>query len=224
MNIESIQRKIVDLNNQNLSIEQKEFRSQILNVCIDYITYNENYEKMLNQFIKKGMDLKNITDGIFRIEKSLYLNKVSLKGYILNSDACKELKNQNIVNYSIDELKQYIEQYKNIKGDISNIEKALNLYIELLSMEQFIEKSLEQIANKINNILKDNLLINKNGDSLLIRDELSSNNLIVNQKINNLLNNNMIDNEIKEYLTIIINEYFNYYISGKNIPTPEPII
>lgn len=80
-------------------------------VEIDKI-HDEINNKMFN-FITKATELIELSYGEFQIERTLKLNKISLKGFILESPCCLSLSMNNIINYSLQELKNYFVQYQN---------------------------------------------------------------------------------------------------------------
>ena len=79
-------------------------------VEIDKI-HDEINNKMFN-FITKANELVDLSEDDYQIERTLKLNKISLKGYVLDSELCMQLEENNIKDYSIDELKNYLAQYE----------------------------------------------------------------------------------------------------------------
>lgn len=80
-------------------------------VEIDKI-HDEINNKMFN-FITKATELIELSYDEFQIERTLKLNKISLKSFILESPCCLSLSMNNIINYSLQELKNYFVQYQN---------------------------------------------------------------------------------------------------------------
>ena len=63
-------------------------------------------------FVTKAYELVDLSEDLYQLEHTIKLNQISLKDYILNSEICKFLKNNNINNYSIEDLKGFIQNNK----------------------------------------------------------------------------------------------------------------
>ena len=107
-------------------------------VEIDKI-HDEINNKMFN-FITKATELIELSDDEFQIEKTLKLNKISLKGFILESPCCLSLNMNNIINYSLQELKNYFIQYQNsFNEDCSKYYLAISLYELIEEIESLVD-------------------------------------------------------------------------------------
>ena len=62
--------------------------------------------------LQKANELVELSDDDYQIEKTLKLNKISLKGFVLDSDLCNQLNENNMNDYSIDELKNILINMK----------------------------------------------------------------------------------------------------------------
>lgn len=71
-------------------------------VEIDKI-HDDINNKMFN-FITRATELVELSEDDYQIEKTLKLNKISLKGFILDSSCCINLNMNNITNYSIRDI------------------------------------------------------------------------------------------------------------------------
>jgi Glu-tRNA(Gln) amidotransferase subunit E-like FAD-binding protein len=146
---------------------------------------------------------------MYQIEKTIKLNKISLKGYVLDSPCCNLLKENNISNYSINELKEYLTRYESSSNEeCSSYYLALSLYELLEEIEKLIDEKINleiekisELSNKINNIKNSN-------------DYERLYNEIKNDLNNNYLNQNLMDDKSFGICIQIINDIFNYYISG----------
>lgn len=63
-------------------------------------------------FVTKAYELVDLSEDLYQLEHTIKLNQISLKDYILNSEICNFLKNNNINNYSIEDLKGFIQNNK----------------------------------------------------------------------------------------------------------------
>ena len=129
-------------------------------VEIDKI-HDEINNKMFN-FITKATELIELSDDEFQIEKTLKLNKISLKGFILESPCCLSLNMNNIINYSLQELKNYFIQYQNsFNEDCSKYYLAISLYELIEEIESLVDSKTNLEIESLSNIIP-NITIIKN--------------------------------------------------------------
>lgn len=162
-------------------------------------------------FLTKAAELVEMSEDMYQIEKSIKFNKISLKSYILDSECCIALKNNNIVDYTIDELKSYLENYENVENkDCSSYYLAISLY-ELL---ENIEKDVE---NKIN--LEIQLLLPFEGalgniEGINVEEREALYNKVKVTLTNNYWRKGVITEENFGILIEMLNDIFNYYVNG----------
>lgn len=162
-------------------------------------------------FLTKAAELVEMSEDMYQIEKSIKFNKISLKSYILDSECCIALKNNNIADYTIDELKSYLENYENVENkDCSSYYLAISLY-ELL---ENIEKDVENKINlEIQLLLQfDGALGNIEGINVEEREELY--NKVKVTLTNNYWCKGVITEENFGILIEMLNDIFNYYVNG----------
>ena len=162
-------------------------------------------------FLTKAAELVEMSEDMYQIEKSIKFNKISLKSYILDSECCIALKNNNIADYTIDELKSYLENYENVENkDCSSYYLAISLY-ELL---ENIEKDVENKINlEIQLLLKfDGALGNIEGINVEEREALY--NKVKVTLTNNYWRKGVITEENFGILIEMLNDIFNYYVNG----------
>lgn len=189
-------------NNLNLEILKSD-------VEIDKIN-NDINDKIFN-FITKANEFVELSEDDYQIEKTLMLNKISLKGYVLDSDLCNKLADNNITDYSIDELKNYLSQYK--KFD-SSLFLALSLYELILNIEKQVDSKIELEIKELSNIIQNISDINNT-------DKTNYKNLYYNFKnqVDNYFKENKLDKKTYEICIKILNDIFNFYKNGyPNIP------
>ena len=162
-------------------------------------------------FLTKATELVEMSEDMYQIEKSIKFNKISLKSYILDSECCIALKNNNIADYTIDELKSYLENYENVENkDCSSYYLAISLY-ELL---ENIEKDVE---NKIN--LEIQLLLQFDGalgniEGINVEEREALYNKVKVTLTNNYWRKGVITEENFGILIEMLNDIFNYYVNG----------
>ena len=195
---------------------EKDYNKKILDI---YKKVRELFAKTndkMIEFVTNASEFVLMSENLYQIERTIKLNKIAIKAYILDSNCFKSLSNNNISNYSINELKQYFKKYEQEKGEICDIYLfAINIYELLEEIETLVDErinleinemsSLIKIVDDVKNVTKEDL------ENLYLQ--------IKNQLINNFFNAKLINNETYNNCMFIINDIFNFYISGyPNIP------
>ena len=189
-----------------------------LKMLTSYVEIDKIHDDINNKmfdFITKANELVELSEDDYQIEKTLMLNKISLKGYVLDSDLCNQLSKNNINNYSINELKNYIIQYnKSSNTDYSQYLLALSLYEIIEDIEKQVDSKIELEINELSYIINSISDIKKT-------DKTNYENLYYNFKIqlDNCFKENKLDEKSYEICIQILNDIFNFYINGyPNIP------
>jgi hypothetical protein len=147
---------------------------------------------------------------------TLRLNKISLKGYVLDSELCTQLHENNITDYSIDELKQYLTQYeKTYNTDCLKYFLALSLYEQVEQIEKLVDSKIDLEIKELSKIISD---IN----SISNMDKSEYERLYTNFKnqLDEHYKNQKLDEKSYSICIQILNDIFNFYISGyPNIPS-----
>lgn len=188
---------------------------KILESYVEIDKIHDDINSKIFSFITKANELVELSEDDYQIEKTLMLNKISLKGYVLDSDLCNQLNENNINDYSIDELKSYIMQYeKSFNTDYSQYLLALSLYELIENIEQQVDSKIELEINELSNIIQ-------NISNIKTTDKTNYENLYYNFKnqIDNCHNENKLDEKSYGICIQLLNDIFNFYISGyPNIP------
>lgn len=189
-----------------------------LKMLTSYVEIDKIHDDINNKmfdFITKANELVELSEDDYQIEKTLMLNKISLKGYVLDSDLCNQLSKNNINNFSINELKNYIIQYnKSSNTDYSQYLLALSLYEIIEDIEKQVDSKIELEINELSYIINSISDIKKT-------DKTNYENLYYNFKIqlDNCFKENKLDEKSYEICIQILNDIFNFYINGyPNIP------
>lgn len=105
---------------------------------------NNEIDGSLTDFIIHANQLVELSEDDYQIEKTIRLNKISLKDYILNSSCCLTLKENNITHYSLEELEQFLVQYEErFHEDLSRYYLAISLYQQLENIESLVDSKIE---------------------------------------------------------------------------------
>ena len=184
---------------------------KVLEAYMDIDKIHDDINNKIFNFITKANELVDLSEDMYQIERTIKLNKISLKGYILDSPCCKVLEENNILNYSIEELKQYLMKYEQTSNDDSSVYYlAISLYELLETIEKLVDNKIELEMNKLSELVPSIREIEN------ITDNNYENlyNQIKNQLSNDYLNKNLIDDKSFNICVQIMNDIFNYYISG----------
>ena len=193
-------------------------------LCLKIVDFYVEIDKISDEitnkfynFITKANELVELSEDDYQIEKTLKLNKISLKAFILDSSCCVALNDNNITNYSIKDLNGYLMQYEqSTNEDYSKYYLAVSLYENVEDIEKLVDKKisletkeLSQIVSDINNIKGSD----KNKYETLYFD--------IKNKLDEFLKNNRLDEKSYDICIQILNDIFNFYISGYPIIPDE---
>ena len=194
--------------NENLNVK-------ILESYVEIDKIHDDINNKIFNFITKANELVELSEDDYQIEKTLMLNKISLKGYVLDSDLCNKLSENNINDYSINELKNYIIQYeKSFDTDYSQYLLALSLYELIEDVEKQVDSKIELEISKLSNIIQ-------SISNIKNTDKTNYENLYYNFKsqLDDCFKENKLDEKSYGICIQILNDIFNFYISGyPNIP------
>lgn len=188
---------------------------KILESYVEIDKIHDDINNKIFNFITKANELVELSEDNYQIEKTLMLNKISLKGYVLDSDLCKQLSENNINDYSINELENYIIQYeKSFNIDYSQYLLSLSLYELIEDIENQVDSKIELEINELSNIIQ-------NISDIKNIDKTNYENLYYNLKsqLDSCFKENKLNEKSYGICIQILNDIFNFYISGyPNIP------
>ena len=194
--------------NDNLNVK-------ILESYVEIDKIHDDINKTMFNFITKANELVELSEDDYQIEKTLMLNKISLKGYVLDSDLCNQLSENSINDYSINELKNYIIQYeKSFNTDYSQYLLALSLYELIEDIEEQVNSKIELEISELSNIIQ-------NISDIKNTEKTNYEKLYYNFKsqLDDCFKENKLDEKSYGICIQILNDIFNFYISGyPNIP------
>lgn len=213
MDIEKLKKQIEIYKQDNtLTDNIKSIRISIINTAIQRIEGYQLYTQTLYQFLQSGNELVELTDDLYQIEKTLELNRISIKGMILDSNLCKWL-DQAGIKYTLTDLRKYLnEQYNNENIDVEVINKEINLYETIDNLIRFENNQIDQMASLIGNIINDNVLLKRIKNKNIIHENKSN---VVN-KISNLLKDEVLDLFTHKLLENMVSQIFNNYLGTDN--------
>lgn len=188
---------------------------KILESYVEIDKIHDDINNKIFNFITKANEFVELSEDNYQIEKTLMLNKISLKGYVLDSDLCKQLSENNLNDYSINELENYIIQYeKSFNIDYSQYLLSLSLYELIEDIENQVDSKIELEINELSNIIQ-------NISDIKNIDKTNYENLYYNLKsqLDSCFKENKLNEKSYGICIQILNDIFNFYISGyPNIP------
>ena len=201
--------------NQGVLIMDNNLNVKILESYVEIDKIHDDINNKIFNFITKANELVELSEDNYQIEKTLMLNKISLKGYVLDSDLCKQLSENNLNDYSINELENYIIQYeKSFNIDYSQYLLSLSLYELIEDIENQVDSKIELEINELSNIIQ-------NISDIKNIDKTNYENLYYNLKsqLDSCFKENKLNEKSYGICIQILNDIFNFYISGyPNIP------
>ena len=191
-------------------------KGEILEIFAEKQNYDEKYNSLMFDFITKAYELVELSEDLYQVEHTIKLNQISLKDYILNSKICNYLKDNNFNNYSIEDLKEYMQKYENQNpSDMISYKLALELYEKLEEIKDIEKSKIDYEISRMGNLLD-----NVSKIESVTKDKYQAlyNDLLQQVKVK-YLDNNLIDDKTNNYVMQILNDIFNYYLYGnKEIP------
>lgn len=196
--------------NHNLNLKVLESDEEVNKI-------QDKINKEMFSFITQSLELVELSKDEYQIERTLRLNKISLKGFILDSSCCTSLKANNIRNYTIQELKSYLQQYENKNNeDYSKYYLAVSLY----ELVENIEKSIDTIVS-----LEFDFLIKIVPSINIIKDvdrtKYEEIYLNLKNQLSEYLNNSILNENSYKICVKFLNNIFNFYINGYPIIPDE---
>lgn len=183
---------------------------KILESYVEIDKIHDNINNKIFNFITKANELVELSEDDYQIEKTLMLNKISLKGYVLDSELCTSLNENDITDYSIEELKQYLEQYeKTYNTDYSRYLLAISLYELIEDIEKQVDTKIGLEINELSGIIQ-------NISNIKNVDKTNYEKIYMNSK-NQLIDYyeaKKLDDKSYNICIQILNDIFNFYISG----------
>ena len=211
MNIQDLEIEANNIKNDFLlSSDVKEIRINILNLMYYYYQSESEYNALYNNFLSLAPELVNLSSGMYQLEESIKLNKISIKGYILESEFVLDLNRVNITEFSLEELKEYVIQYSSsMNKRLDDISLGIKLYEMLENLDDIKNGEIKYLINGLEEIFNQKL-----SDLDLLERPLLNN--LYNQLIsetNVMFNKQVLDNKIRGYLVSIINFVFGFYMN-----------
>lgn len=181
-------------------------------IILKVSAYNKQIEEQLEDFTTGCYTLKETSAGKYQVQKTTLLNKIYLQGYILDSKLCRQFKANNITNYSLTNLRDYItKNYNNLDNDYTSYYQAMSLYEKANNLEELIDDKIELEIDLLSNYEKD---IEKLKYQELKKEQLVAFYKEIKEKLVKKLTNNIMAIQTKNSILIILNDVFEFFWSG----------
>lgn len=181
-------------------------------IILKVSAYNKQIEEQLEDFTTGCYTLKETSAGKYQVQKTTPLNKIYLQGYILDSKLCRQFKANNITNYSLTNLRDYItKNYNNLDTDYTSYYQAMSLYEKANNLEELIDDKIELEIDLLSNYEKD---IEKLKYQELKKEQLVAFYKEIKEKLVKKLTNNIMASQTKNSILIILNDVFEFFWNG----------
>ena len=128
--------------------------SDILESFVEINKIQNDINNKILKFITESNELVELSNDDFQIEKTLKLNKISLKAFILDFSCCETLSDNNITNYKLEDLKQYFKDYEQkTNEDYSKYYLAISIYESIENIEVLVDKKINLEINLLSQIV-----------------------------------------------------------------------
>ena len=169
---------------------------------------NNNINNLILSFLSKANELVELSKDEYQIERTFRLNKISLKGFILESSCCINLKKKSITDYTKQELKNYLMIYENKYGeDYSKYYLAIELYDLIEDIERIVDLKNDLELKKIHEIIP-YIYIIKDADKNKYKE------IYVNCQKQIAKHFEGSNKDVYNIYIQILNDIFDFYING----------
>lgn len=174
--------------------------------------YNNNIQERMAKFISDCYSLEESSNGEYQVQKTIELNKIYFQGYVLDSKICRNFQKDNIDDYSLTDLKEYINKnFNDLEIDFTPYYEALILYEEANALEDLVDKKIELEIDFLSNYVS-KLKILK--EQVLDKEELVNLYSQAKEELVNDLAKKVIASEKQDNYFNILNDIFEYFWSG----------
>ncbi len=181
-------------------------------VVLEIYQLNNTIQEKLQDFVTGCYALKDSSAGEYQLQKTIELNKIYFQGYVLNSKLCTDLKSRQINDYSLTDLKDYINKnFNTFEEDYSSYYQALELYEKANVIEELIDKKIETEIDFLG-YFDDEIKLLKYEE--VAKDKLPSFYKNIKDKLIKSFQEHNIDDITKNNYINFLNDIFEFFWSG----------
>ena len=154
---------VIELNNikedNSIPFEVKQIRINILETSLKVMKMHGQLELLLNKFLERYQDIEYDENDFYIASDNIQDIRIFIKGKLLESDICEELRKNNIDTFTTEQLSKYIILYEEQRQkDLEKIKVGVELYSQLENIYALIAKEKNIIySDLINGILNINI-------------------------------------------------------------------
>ena len=160
MNEENI---VIELNNikedNSIPFEVKKIRINVLETSLKVMKKHGQLELLINKFLERYQDIEYDENDFYIASNNIQDIRIFIKGKLLESDICEELRKNNIDTFTAEQLSKYIILYEEQRQkDLEKIKVGVELYSQLENIYILIAEEKNIIySDLINGILNINI-------------------------------------------------------------------
>lgn len=174
--------------------------------------YDKNIQERLQDFITGCFSLKESSNGQYQVQKTIELNKIYFQGYVLDSKICQNLKKDNITDYSLTTLKNYLNQnFNNLEIDCTPYYEALILYEKANALEDMVDEKIELEIDFLSEYVEEIKILKY---EVMAKDKLFNFYKDIKEKLVKTLLSEQVSDITKNNYINILNNVFEFFWSG----------
>lgn len=174
--------------------------------------YDKNIQEKLQDFITGCFSLKEISNGQYQVQKTIELNKIYFQSYVLDSKICQNFKEDNVTDYSLTTLKNYLNQnFNNLEIDCTPYYEALILYEKANALEDMVDEKIELEIDFLSEYIEEIKILKY---EVIAKDKLFDFYKDIKEKLVKTLLSEQVSDVTKNNYINILNNIFEFFWSG----------
>ena len=174
--------------------------------------YEKNIQEKLQDFITGCFSLKEISNGQYQVQKTIELNKIYFQSYVLDSKICQNFKEDNVTDYSLTTLKNYLNQnFNNLEIDCTPYYEALILYEKANALEDMVDEKIELEIDFLSEYIEEIKILKY---EVIAKDKLFDFYKDIKEKLVKTLLSEQVSDVTKNNYINILNNIFEFFWSG----------
>jgi len=227
MTIEQANNEIIKIsNNPGLTSDAKKARIKVYQTYIMNTNSEIELYDAMKEYVNSVEPFIRLTNGLYQIIPCIRDNELFLRGYILESNVCKELEKRGITKYTHTDLKlTYIPDYEaRHHTNLADVAIAIELYNYILKIIRMKDNQITTIAHYLAEIIDPKLIYKEISEKYIKYGQVETKRIVKTPErlmqdfqkaiiyINELqLHNGILDSATKDLTIELIKTLFNYY-------------
>ncbi len=174
--------------------------------------YDKNIQEKLQDFITGCFSLKESSNGQYQVQKTIELIIIYFQGYVLDSKICQNLKEDNVTDYSLTTLKNYLNKnFNNLEVDCTPYYEALILYEKANVLEDMIDEKIELEIDFLSEYVEEIKILKY---EVITKDKFFNFYKDIKEKLVKTLLSEQVSDITKNNYINILNNIFDFFWSG----------